>query len=261
MQAVSLPGSGLTLSRIALGTASLHHLFSRHDRRRLVGRALDAGITHFDCSPYYGDGVGEATLAALPPRVTIATKVGLLPRGGAHGVAWLAQARRVAGRAWPALTRPVVDFSVAAAARSLDGSLRRLSRQRVDILLLHEPRAELLASDEWRRWFERERARGRVAAFGVAGEASGLVSVLDLLGDLVDVIQTRDSLARREAMPLRRAGHAPHITYGHLARREAARDAGAILRETSVACTDTVLLVSTRRADRIPELATAGASP
>jgi myo-inositol catabolism protein IolS len=73
-----------------------------------VRRALDRGITFFDTAPAYGDGASEAllgrVLASHRRDVTIATKVG--PRDDPRG--------------------------------SLEGSLRRLATDYVDLLQLHE---------------------------------------------------------------------------------------------------------------------------
>ncbi|MBC8027722.1 MAG: aldo/keto reductase, partial [Steroidobacteraceae bacterium] len=81
MHTIPLPGTPVKLSRLAFGTASLHHLASTRRRADLLRTAFDHGITHFDTSPYYGDGIGERALAALGAAGTVATKVGLYPRG------------------------------------------------------------------------------------------------------------------------------------------------------------------------------------
>ena len=64
----------------------------------------------------------------------------------------------------------MVDWSVKRARSALSASLRRLGRERIDLYLWHEPDLRLIATDEWLRWLEDERAR--VAWFGVAETAS-----------------------------------------------------------------------------------------
>src|SRR5262245_3058402 len=104
MHQVYLAGSSLAVSRLAFGTASLHHVGAR-ERARLIGIAVDLGISHFDTSPYYGNGIGESALAALDRHISVATKVGLYPPGGAHGSRLRLYANRALGRILPEVTR------------------------------------------------------------------------------------------------------------------------------------------------------------
>ena len=243
-------------SRIAFGTASLHHLRNARERERLVLTALENGITHFDTSPYYGYGIGETSLAVLAGKqstITIATKVGLYPAGGADLPASLILPRKILGKLLPPLARPSADLCVERARRSLEGSLRRMKRERVDLLLLHEPTFALLATDEWQRWIET--ARDRVGVVGIAGEVDRVMPFVDARHPFAKFIQTRDSLNAQEAAPLRRLGRVPQITFGHLARRDESRAVPEIVERTLQQFPKTVLLFSTRRAERIVELA------
>ncbi len=57
MQYRELGRTGLRVSAVALGKAPLGGLFGaaeEQDALAIVGRALDAGITFFDSSPFYG---------------------------------------------------------------------------------------------------------------------------------------------------------------------------------------------------------------
>lgn len=87
------------------------------EQDRAIGRAIDQGITYFDTASAYGDGVSETNLGralkALRAQVTVATKVRI--RG--------AQRADIAG----------------AIVASVHDSLKRLQRDSVDILHLHEP--------------------------------------------------------------------------------------------------------------------------
>lgn len=257
MKKVCIGNTGLVSSRIAFGTASLHHLRSARERERLVLTAFDSGITHFDTAPYYGYGIGERGLAALAGKgsaVTVATKVGLYPPGGADLPASLILPRKLLGKLLPPLAKPVADLSVARARESLNGSLRRMKREQVDLLLLHEPDYRLLATEEWLRWLETE--RNRVRAIGVAGEVPRVLPFVDGRSPFAaQIIQTRDSLASRESDALRRVGRVPQITFGHLARRDGTMPVPQMMKRTLESFPDTVLLLSTRRAERIAELA------
>lgn len=254
MDQIPLANTDLRASRLAFGTASLHHLRRAAERERLLLTALDHGISHFDTAPLYGYGQAETSLAALRSKpVTVATKLGLYPPGGAGQPLALVWARKLGGRLLPALSRPLVDLGVARAARSLEGSLRRLRRDHVDLLLLHEPQLPLLVLEEWQRWLET--ARGRARWVGVAGEAERVLPFVEAGSPLAAVIQTRDG-ARGEAQALRRHGRSPQITYGHLAGRDET-EALAGLRQAAARDPQAVLLVGTRQTSRIAALARA----
>ena len=126
---VSLPGTNFDVSRLSFGTASLHHLYSSRARQALLQGALDIGITHFDTSPYYGYGLAEQELGILQKRnrdaFTVATKVGLYPNGSRFSGTLTVWARKIIGKAFPAISMPVVNWSVSAAEKSLELSLKR----------------------------------------------------------------------------------------------------------------------------------------
>jgi aryl-alcohol dehydrogenase-like predicted oxidoreductase len=253
---VPIVNTSLCISRIAFGTSSLHHLGSVRERSRLISMALDSGITHFDTSPYYGFGLAEQALSVLGsrgPEVSLATKVGLYPPGGAQQSQIKVLARKIAGKFVRRLSKPIVDWSVARARRSLDESLQRLQRERVEILFLHEPDFELFAAEEWLRWLQAE--RDRIGAVGVSGEASQVLPFTVAGSPFAQVVQTRDSLVFEQAAPLRRAGVDPQITFGHLAagshRTASTTSAEEIVRRTIARFPRTALLLSTRNAEHI----------
>jgi aryl-alcohol dehydrogenase-like predicted oxidoreductase len=64
----TIGGGALTLSEIALGTGDTAGGIiygAPAEQRRLVERALELGVTLFDCSPDYGKGLGEANLGRV----------------------------------------------------------------------------------------------------------------------------------------------------------------------------------------------------
>src|SRR5437868_430711 len=120
MQQRALGSTGLMVSVLGFGCGSVGGLMVRGeaaDQRAAVARALDAGITYFDTAPSYGDGRSEENLGRAlrdldaSNRVVVGTKV------------------RVS----------LEERSDAASAirRSLEQSLQRLGRERVDLLQLH----------------------------------------------------------------------------------------------------------------------------
>jgi aryl-alcohol dehydrogenase-like predicted oxidoreductase len=116
----SLGSTGLRVSALGFGAGAVGGLMVRGapaEQMRAVARALAAGITYFDTAPGYGDGRSEENLGRVLrelgtwDRAVVGTKVRLGP----------------ADLADPA----------AAVRRSCEASLRRLGRERVDLLQVH----------------------------------------------------------------------------------------------------------------------------
>lgn len=111
-------------------------------------RAIERGITFFDTADLYGNGHSEAllgaTLQGVGDAVVIATKVGLL---GPYGPQ---------------------DFSPRHLRAALEGSLRRLRRDYVDLYQLHNPRVETLGDPEMLETLRGFVKAGVVRALGVS---------------------------------------------------------------------------------------------
>ena len=122
---------------LGLGCAPIGNLFTPvtdADAVATIETALSAGVRFFDTAPLYGDGESERKLGLAlrgVPRdeVVLATKVGrrLLDADGSP----------VSGGATGASS--IADLSRDGVWRSLEGSLARLSTDRVDVLHLHDP--------------------------------------------------------------------------------------------------------------------------
>ena len=113
----------LGCSTVAFGAAPLGNEYGEVDADEMhatVNAALDAGITTFDTSPYYGRTLSERRLGrALRGRrdeAVLITKAGRYGRELPHGF----------------------DFSAERLRRSIDESLERLGTDHVDLLLLHD---------------------------------------------------------------------------------------------------------------------------
>lgn len=116
--------SGLVVSTVGLGCNSFGATLPPDDVPRVVGEAIEAGITLFDTADTYGPepGVGEELLgAALRSRrdeVVIATKFGMDARGLNGEDYGVRGSRRYIRRA-------------------VEGSLRRLGTDHIDLYQLH----------------------------------------------------------------------------------------------------------------------------
>jgi D-threo-aldose 1-dehydrogenase len=131
------------LGKLAFGAASIGNLYRvvPEDRaREVVERAWEAGIRTFDTAPHYGFGLSEkrlgAVLAELDPAQSaiVSTKVGrrLDPRPDAD----LSEVRQAFVSPEP--FESVFDYSYDAVMRSYEDSLKRLRRDRIDILYAHD---------------------------------------------------------------------------------------------------------------------------
>ena len=140
------------------------------EQTRAVARALEAGITYFDTAPSYGEGRSEENLGrALREldawdRVVVGTKVRLAPDEQSD----------------PA----------GAIRRSCEQSLRRLGRDRVGLLQLHNPLAQ--ARDGERGALPVEEVTGAVAAGMQQMVRDGMVRHIGFTG-LGDAAALRDA--------------------------------------------------------------------
>ena len=157
-----LPRSGLVLSPLGLGTASLGDLPA--DGRDLRGpeaaeqaaatvrHALASGISYFDTAPLYGIGsaerrVGAALAGRSRDRFVLSTKVGRIIDEQARTIRF--------------------DFSAAAVTASLQGSLERLGLAQADVVYVHDPDDDEAAAREVAfPALRRLRADGTVRAIG-----------------------------------------------------------------------------------------------
>jgi aryl-alcohol dehydrogenase-like predicted oxidoreductase len=259
---VPLPRTDLRLSRLSFGTASLHHIANSRRRQDVLAAAFEHGFTHFDTAPSYGLGLAEIELGrflkARSRRVTIATKVGLYAPPGPHGNTATVWARKAVGKLVPPISQSVIDWSIAAAKRSLDSSLRTLAVDQIDLLLLHEPLADAIDTDAFLHWLQAEQQAGRIRAWGLAGDARRMRPWLGRKDPLGMVLQVRDSLVGLEADLVMSHGRDLQISYGYLSSRSrgnATLTAAEKLKRALHRNTAGSILVSTRRVGRVEELA------
>ncbi|MER7565428.1 aldo/keto reductase [Streptomyces sp. NPDC048523] len=124
MQRVSL--GGLDVSRIGLGAMTMSDYYTgagsdEEEAVRTIRRALDLGVDFLDTAEIYGPFVNEELLgravAGRRDEVVIATKFGLVSHDGAGP--------------------NVIDSSPANVRKAVEGSLRRLGTDRIDLCYQH----------------------------------------------------------------------------------------------------------------------------
>ncbi len=127
--------TGMQVSEIGLGAWQLANpdwgTNDENEALRIVQASLEAGCNFFDTAPGYNHGKSEEFLGQVlkPVRkeIIICSKFG-------HSPEW------------------VTDFSTKAIRPSLEGSLKRLQTDYVDILLMHNPPREMMdgrATDQY----------------------------------------------------------------------------------------------------------------
>lgn len=181
---IELPNVPVPLSRLVLGTMTFGDTVDRAGAANMLATALEAGITGVDTANGYAGGESEGILAELLPahrdRIVLATKAGI-PHPDQAGHA---------------------PLSAPGLRAALEGSLKRLGTDRVDLFYLHQPdRATPLA--ETLSTVAEFVAEGKVLALGVSNYAAWqiaeLVRVADEVGAPRPVLaqQLHNLLARR----------------------------------------------------------------
>ncbi|GAA4080228.1 aldo/keto reductase [Amphibacillus indicireducens] len=147
MRQIKLGTSDLNVSTIGLGCMRMNGL-SIEDANRVIENALELGINFFDHADLYGQGKSEEIFAeaidmnpSIREKMIIQTKCGI--RNG------------------------FFDFSKDHIINSVEGSLKRLKTDYIDVFLLHRPDA-LVEPEEVAEAFDHLYQSGKVRHFGVS---------------------------------------------------------------------------------------------
>lgn len=161
-------GTDVSVTRLSLGTAPLGGLFksvAEGESDAVITRALDAGIGYIDTAPLYGYGVGEIRVGrgikGHRNQPVLSTKVGRLLRPG----------KNAEHDKFPDSDPNVeiyFDHSPSGIRRSLEESLKRIGRESIEIVYIHD-------ADSWVRdaidvvypELEKMRDEGLLKAIGI----------------------------------------------------------------------------------------------
>jgi aryl-alcohol dehydrogenase-like predicted oxidoreductase len=147
--------TGMNVSEIGLGAWQLANpdwgIDDKSEALRIIQKSLEAGCNFFDTAPGYGGGRSEELLGeglkSVRKDVIICTKFSHYSEDGTR------------------------DFQVQHLRPVLDGSLRALQTDYVDILLLHNPPRELMdgrVAPELYKEMEKLKAEGKIREYGVS---------------------------------------------------------------------------------------------
>jgi predicted oxidoreductase len=176
MKTMQLGSTPLEVSRIAYGCMRLGGSWDRADpisdlaQREAIAAirtALDEGINFFDHADIYRWGKSEEVFAAiwtevphLREKIIVQSKCGIVMAG-----------------ARPESTVGQFDFSYEHIIRSVEGSLKRLQTDYLDVLLLHRP-DPLVEPEEVARAFDDLHTSGKVRTFGVSNHTAAQLRYL-----------------------------------------------------------------------------------
>ncbi len=148
MKKISI-GGALKASEISLGCMRITEL-SKKDAAVLINTALEEGIDFFDHADIYAAGKSEEIFAeAIDMRPAIREKFIIQTKCG--------------------IRQGYFDFSKEHILESVDGSLKRLKTDYIDVLLLHRPDA-LVEPEEVAEAFSILQSSGKVRNFGVSNQ-------------------------------------------------------------------------------------------
>ena len=159
---IELGKSGLLVPTVAVGCLRIANM-SEKQCDEFLDTAIQNGANFFDHADIYGGGKSEERFGKSIKRynrenIIIQTKCGIVPR-------------------------KMFDFSYEHIIDSVDGSLKRLDTDYIDVLLLHRPDA-LMEPEEVARAFSYLKETGKVRNFGVSNQNSYQI---ELLGKYLDM--------------------------------------------------------------------------
>lgn len=159
MKILNIPYSDLTLSSVVLGFLRIPKM-SNAAIRTLFDAALESGVTMFDHADVYGGAphvcearFGEAVKLSVADRgrIMIQSKAGIRPG--------------------------YFDFSSEHIIEAVNGSLKALGTDYLDVLLLHRPDT-LVEPDDVAKAFDTLHGAGKVRHFGVSNQTPGQIELL-----------------------------------------------------------------------------------
>lgn len=157
MKYISIANTDLQASNIIMGNMRLKEL-SLTDAEKLIRTAMDEGINFFDHADIYGKGQCEVLFSdAIELKPAIREKMILQSKCG--------------------IRSGYFDFSKEHIVNSVDGILKRLKTEYLDILLLHRPDT-LMEPAEVADAFEELYKSGKVKYFGVSNHNPAQIELL-----------------------------------------------------------------------------------
>ncbi|MGP4032872.1 aldo/keto reductase [Pseudarthrobacter sp. 1C304] len=168
MSGTRVAGLDLPVSQLALGTMTFGDTATAETAEAMLAAALDAGITVVDTANGYAGGASEEILAKLLPahrdRVILASKAGMPHADAGENSPLSAEGLRL----------------------SVEGSLRRLATDRIELFYLHQPDREAPLAETLEAVGQLIRD-GKIRAWGVSNFAAWQIGELNAAADAAGV--------------------------------------------------------------------------
>ncbi|HEX2953022.1 MAG TPA: aldo/keto reductase [Bacillota bacterium] len=149
MNRINIGNGEINASEISLGCMRIAGL-ANQDATKLIQTALDGGINFFDHADIYAGGRSEEVFAQAVKGISVAREAMIL-------------------QTKCGIRQGYYDFSKEHILNSVDGSLKRLQTDYIDVLLLHRPDT-LMEPEEVAEAFTRLHRSGKVRYFGVSNQ-------------------------------------------------------------------------------------------
>ncbi|EFU41079.1 aldo/keto reductase [Paenibacillus vortex V453] len=158
MKTIKLGSSSLEVPVVAVGCMRINSL-EKAEAERFVQSALEEGANFFDHADIYGSGACEEIFAdAIHMNAEIREKIILQSKCG--------------------IRQGMFDFSKEHILDSVDGILKRLKTDYLDVLLLHRPDT-LVEPEEVAEAFDKLESSGKVRHFGVSNQNPMQIQLLE----------------------------------------------------------------------------------
>ncbi len=265
MKIVKIPNTDIYTSRLGFGTSSLHHLYFKSQRRRLIFSALDSGFRYFDTARMYGDGLCERSLgenipSSLRSEITLSTKFGIQANPIFEKLPLLMYSSKISKKI---LKNKIInvkrDISLHSIRSSLNKSLDSLNTDWIDIFFLHEPTVEDIPTlKKSIEWLIEQKKNGKIRYLGLAGNAMQCIQVNEYFSNIFDILQVEDSIEKKESNALILNDMPIQITFGYI--RQSALLTNNFnpmesLRKGLIQNKNGVVIVSSRNPHRISKMA------
>ncbi len=159
MKTFKAPNADLTLSSVVLGLMRIAKM-SDADIRALYDAAVEAGVTMIDHADIYG-GAPHVCEARFGDAVQLSP----------------ADRERIMIQSKAGIRKGFFDFSSEHIIAAVEGSLKALRTDYLDVLLLHRPDT-LVEPDDVAKAFDQLHSSGKVRHFGVSNQTPGQIELL-----------------------------------------------------------------------------------
>lgn len=188
LQYVKLGNTELRPSRLGFGCSRIASLSNTHtpsEVRTALLEAFDQGINFFDTADVYGQGDSERLIGKLfrnrRSQVILCSKAGLTVGASQTLIRWIKPVANPIIRRWKSARHKTIGvrrkmerkcFEPAYLKEQIEGSLRRLGTDYLDLFLLHSPPSEVIVDETVFTMLQELKSAGLIRYYGVSCDSS-----------------------------------------------------------------------------------------